>query len=324
MKIMKKKIILISILLLAGLFFDRLFTYIIFEYNDHFFTHDNFRSEMTEHLRKYDYNSLILGSSRTYEGIHPDLIRSKMLIPFKWSFAGFGPKYNYYFYKLYKKVKGKPEVVIFGIDYFFYSLFSSPSAIAELDTDEDLKLKINYFKPAILLLKNKTKIDIIIKDIINSVYPSDNSASRDIDRIQEYKGTKKSEFKNVKVHTERTKKYKGSAFTKPPGTEGEYFIQFLEELKTDKVKIILVVIPEYIGTFRTNRFKMAFRRHLRTLKRTYNNIIVLNYNYRKRFDLKDEKLFIDGGYGYTNSHLSEKGSEIFNRMLKSDLKLLGY
>ena len=265
-----------------------------------------------------------MGSSRTYEGIHPFLLDSKKLNPFKWGFAGFGPKYNYYFYKLYKKIKGKPKVVIFGIDYFIYTLFSSPSALAELNTGTDSRSTLNYLDPSILLLKNKKNIDIVIKDIISSFSPGENAPIRNIDEIQAYTGSKKSTLKNYKVYTERKGPYKGSAFTKPPGIEGEYFFKMLDELREDNVKLILVVIPEYIGTFRTNKFQRIFRMHLKRLKKKYENIRVLNYNYIKKFNLGDDSLFLDGGYGYTNSHLSKKGAEIFNKMLKRDIENIKY
>lgn len=320
----KKIIILILFFFLSLLFFDRLFTYVIFEYNHHFFPSGDFEEELKEHLGKNNYNAIILGSSRTYEGIHPDLIRTRKLNPFKWSFAGFGPKYNYYFYQMFKKNEGIPEVIVFGIDYFIYNLFSSPEALAELNCSEDISPNIDYLDPEILLMKNKTKIDIIIKDILRTFTPSDNTLKRDINKIQSYTGTKKGELKNYKVHTVRTEKIKGSAFTKPPGSEGDYFLQLLEQLRDEKVNVVLVVIPEYIGTFRTNKFQTMFRIHLKNLKKKFKNITILNYNYIKKFNLGDDTLFLDGGYGYTNSHLSKKGAEIFNRLLRTNLERIGY
>ncbi len=320
----KRKIILMVLFFLSALLFDRFFTFIIFEHNHNFFPSDDFEIRLKDHLAKNDYNTLILGSSRTYEGIHPYLIKSDKLKPFKWSFAGFGPKYNYYFYKMYKNLKGKPEMIIYGIDYFIYNLYSSPEALTELNIGPDMKSDIDYMEPAILLLKNKTKIDIIVRDIVRTLNPVETSLFRDINKIQSYTGTSKTDLKNYKVHAERTTKTRGSAFTKPPGSEGEYFLRLLNELNQENVKIVLVVIPEYIGTFRTNRFQMVFRMHLKNLRRVYKNITILNYNYIQKFNLGDDSLFLDGGYGFTNSHLSKKGSEIFNRMLRSDLERLGY
>ncbi|MEN8222066.1 MAG: hypothetical protein ABFR36_02300 [Acidobacteriota bacterium] len=321
---MKKKILLLSVFILFILLFDRLFTYIIFEYNHLFFSSSNFETKLTEHLNGNEYNAILMGSSRTYEGIHPDLIKSEELKPFKWSFAGFGPKYNYYFYKLYKKSYKTPEVIMIGVDYFVYSLFSSPSALAELNRGPGHRFNLNYLDPSILLLKNKKNINIILRDIVGSFSHAEDSPIRDIEKIQLYTGAEKSESPDYTVHTDKNKKFMGSAFIEPPGSEGDYFIRLLEELKDDEVKVILIVIPEFIGTFRTNKFKRTFKKHLKKLKRTYNNIIVLNYNTLRKFNLGDDTLFLDGGYGYTNSHLSKKGSGIFNRMLRSDLKRLGY
>lgn len=321
---MKKKLLLLSVFLLSIILFDRLSSFLIFECNHIFFSDNNFEARITDHLQRNNYNALIMGSSRTYEGIHPSLLAGEKFLPFKWGFAGFGPKYNYYFYQLYKKINNKPKAVIFGVDYFTYTLFSSPSALAELNTGPDMGFTLNYLAPSILLLKNKKQIDIVLKDIIGSLSPVENSPTRGIEEIQSYTGSKKSVLKNYKVYTEKTRRFKGSAFTKPPGIEGKYFIKMLDELREDNVKIILVVIPEYIGTFRTNKFQRIFRMHLKKLKKKYENIRVLNYNYIKKFDLGDDSLFLDGGYGYTNSHLSKKGAEIFNRMVKKDLENIGY
>ncbi len=309
---------------MSVIFFDRLSSFLIFECNHIFFSDNNFETGINDHLQKNNYNSLIMGSSRTYEGIHPDLIKSGKLNPFKWSFAGFGPKYNYYFYQLFKKINNKPKAVIFGVDYFIYTLFSSPSALAELNSGVDMGLTMNYLDPTLLLLKNKKNIDIVMKDIIGSLSPMKNIPIRDIDEIQSYTGSKKDELKNYKVYTEKLRHYKGSAFTKPPGSEGEYFFKMLDELREDNVNLILIVIPEYIGTFRTNKFQRIFRMHLKKLKKKYKNIRVLNYNYIKKFNLGDDSLFLDGGYGYSNSHLSKRGAVIFNRMLKKDLENIGY
>ncbi len=102
-----RKISLIFLFLLSLFLFDRIFTYIILEYNHHFYSSNDLENRLRDHLKENKYNSLIMGSSRTYEGIHPKSDQNHdKLNPFKWSFAGFGPKYNYYFYKLYKKNGG--------------------------------------------------------------------------------------------------------------------------------------------------------------------------------------------------------------------------
>lgn len=321
---MKKKLLTVLILFISLILFDRLFAYLIFECNHYFFKDNSFEERLTSHLQEHDYNALILGSSRTYEGIHPSLIKNEKLHPFKWSYSGFGPKYNYYFYNLYKKIKGKPKVVIFGIDYFIYTLFSSPSALAELNIEEAVQFKQNYLDPSILLLKNKKKLDIVLKEITGSFRPEVNSPVRDIEKIQFYCGSGKSDLKDHKVFKRKTRFFKGVAFTKPPGSEGEYFLRMLDELRDDKVDIILVAIPDYIGTFRTNRFQVVFRKHMKKLRNMYENIKLLNYNYMQKFSLADDSLFLDGGFGFTNSHLSNDGAAIFNKMLRSDLIRLGY
>ncbi|MCK4888802.1 MAG: hypothetical protein KAS97_02660, partial [Candidatus Aminicenantes bacterium] len=71
---MKRRLLIILILLISILLFDRLFTYLIFECNHIFFSDNNFEARITDHLQRNNYNALIMGSSRTYEGIHPSLL----------------------------------------------------------------------------------------------------------------------------------------------------------------------------------------------------------------------------------------------------------
>ncbi len=302
------------------IFFDRSLSYFIFKYNYKFFKNNPIEKPLSKYLRDHDFNTLIIGTSRTYQAIHPELIKSPQITPFKWSHAGNGPKYNYYFYKLYKKIEGTPKMVVLGMDYFIYSIASSSLSLSEVKEHTSTSIMRHFFSPTLLLLKNKSETDILLNDILNSIKISELSLYNKIKDAQTYTGVEKSALPNLKIITEDYPSYKRRIFWRLPGKEGDYFIKMLDEIQKDKAVIVLVVIPDYIGTVKTNISQKRFKRHLNRLTKKYNNLIILNYNFNRKFNLKDESLFIDGGYGIGNSHMSKKGAEIFNKMLKSDLK----
>ncbi len=317
---MKNRAIKIFVFFLFLVFFDRSISFLISRYNHIFFSNNALKKPLSEFLNGRDYNTLILGTSRTYQGIHPELIKSAKLKPFKWSHAGNGPKYNYYFYKLYKQIKGTPEIVIFGMDYFIYSITTSMLSLSEVKEYTSTDIMKDLFSPTLLLLKNKSDTDILLNDILNSFKVSELSLFNRIKDTQAYTGVEKDTLPNFKVITKKKFPFIRRPFFKLPGKEGKYFLMMLDEIRRDNSMIILVVIPDYIGTLKTNLSQGRFKRHLRRLGRKYKNLKILNYTVNKKFNLKDESLFIDGGYGIGNSHMSKKGAVIFNRMLKRDLE----
>ncbi len=84
--------------------------------------------------------------------------------------------------------------------------------------------------------------------------------------------------------------------------------------------MLLVGLPEHIGTYLTNRRQKKFARVFRKFARAHKGAFFYNYDLPEKFDLSRPDFFIDGGYGKTNSHLSSAGAEVLNRMLLRDLR----
>ena len=62
------------------------------------------------------YDTLILGTSRTYEAVHPVYFSRRLKRnAYKEAYFGRSPRYNYYFYRFFKKVAGRPRIVIYGV-----------------------------------------------------------------------------------------------------------------------------------------------------------------------------------------------------------------
>ncbi len=117
---------------------------------------------------KKEYQVLILGTSRTFEGIHPAYIRDEFGIrAFKEAFVGKGPMYNYFFYQEYKKHMGIPRVVIYGVDYFQFNITSERRWMKRFPAD---LVDAGYFKGGVsLLLANKPRIDEFSNALLNNL-----------------------------------------------------------------------------------------------------------------------------------------------------------
>ena len=92
-----------------------------------------------------------------------------------------------------------------------------------------------------------------------------------------------------------------------------------DELERDGVKVFLIGIPDFIGTYETNVQKDLFTTDMRSLIKSRRGFWFLDYNHPDKFDLNNGDNFKDGRYGHENSHLSYYGSIPFNKMLADDI-----
>jgi len=302
--------------------FDRGLFYFISNLEANFYQESDFEKRFERFAEDKHFTTLIFGTSRTYEGIHPYYIEEKLnQKAFKESYVGKGPKYNYYFYKLYKKYAGIPKVVIYGVDYFIYAVDSDPKWMSRFDiTNRDET--IDYFSSPLLLVKYKKKIDNFLNNILIQLKEDMESkiskeTLQDFIDIHNYTGLT---VKNKNLVTKPYKNYKRQAYPPFPGKEGHYFMKLLDELERDHVRIILVVLPDYFGSYKTNLQRNELILHLIQLRDKYKNLYFYNYNRLKKFPLGNPEYFNDGGYGETNSHLSQKGAKVFNERLIKDIK----
>ena len=278
-------------------------------------------------MKDKEFSTLLFGTSRSYEGIHPCYIEEELnQKAFKETFQGKGPKYNYYFYQLYKKYAGITKVVIYGVDYFIYTVTSDARWMSRFDIKETGE-EVDYFSfsPPLLLVTHKPRIDNFLNNVLiffnekMEEKPAEtNNGLEDIIRIQEYRGIKKDVEKLITKPP--SKKYDRQFFPQYPGKEGKYFIKLLDQLQQDGVTVILVGLPDYFGSYKTNFQRKDFIAHLKGLMKDRPKLYVYNYNRRYEFPLHNTSYFIDGGYGCSNSHLSREGARVFTKKLCSDLK----
>jgi hypothetical protein len=302
--------------------FDRGLFYLIYKAERNFYSRNEFEERFEKYMEGKSFSTLILGTSRTYEGIHPVYLENALgERMFKETYRGKGPRYNYYFYKLYKKYAGVPKVVIYGVDYFIYSISSDLMWMARFDLDEPGE-KIDFFTSPLMLVDYKEEIDNFYNNIMIRLKEKRNVEAEknvfdDIIAVQRYTGI---QFRDKKLNNKKSGGYKVQRFRKFPGEEGRFFIKLLDQLKQDNVTVILVSLPDYIGTFRTNHQRTSFMTHLKSLKHDYPNLYIYNYNKPKEFPLSNEDYFNDGGFGQTNSHLSKLGARLLCKKLAEDIR----
>ncbi len=283
-------------------------------------------SSLEEKLKKIPdpsgYQVLILGTSRSYEGLHPKYFEEKLGVKaFKEAFVGKGPKYNYHFYLEYKKRLGVPKMVVYGLDYFVYNITSErklllrfPQVSGEDESPAGQWLLLKVHKPRI-----DEFINSMIKQLQERFTPQPNLLiESDPLAMAAYTG----EPSDGRIDERMPRKFPKVFFFRPPGVEGEYLEKLLTELERDGVKTVLMTLPDYIGTYLTNFNKRGFTRAMDALLQRHPRVTFLNYSDRAAFPLADSRLFLDGGYGKTNSHLSQAGAKLFAEKYLADLAAL--
>jgi hypothetical protein len=120
------------------------------------------------------------------------------------------------------------------------------------------------------------------------------------------------------------RRYSRNPFPVFPGEEGEYFVKLLTDLEADGVKVLLVGLPDFIATYRTDLEQDRYAATIGRLAAAHSNCVFINYDDPKRFPLATPEYFQDGRWGNPNSHLSKKGVAALLPIFLPDLeKALG-
>ena len=299
--------------------FDRFGFYLITRMEQNFYSEEEYKSEFINYAKNRKFSTLILGTSRTYEAIHPLYFRTILNEnAFKEAQFGKNPKYNYHYYHFFKKHAGIPDVVIYGIDYFIFNSRSHKRWLARLDK---LHKQVSPFSSFSLLLSHKQEVENFIEAVIdhwnNLFSPGQRHRVMDLIRLQKYIG---SPHKPGTVVTEKKRNFWRQKYRKYPGNEGRFLFRLLRELDRDGVTTFLVLIPNHFGTFRTNTGRKSMLRDLFQLKHGLNHVHIINFNKPEKFPLNREEYFINGGWGRTNSHMSRSGAKLFNQLLLKEIR----
>jgi len=284
-------------------------------------------------LGKGDGELLIFGSSRAMVALRNYFLsirlNKRVILEAE---EGKFPRYYYYFYQKYRKSFRKPKVVLYGVDYFMFGLKSYPAQLARLGKEIqmetlDLALAVNNRSSLLSriswLYRKKPDMDNYLIDLLQLKGESgientaDSSLAKNSGRGQAGRGdvSKRRTYITIKP-----KRWETCAYWKFPGEEGAYLERLLTALEREDVPVILLIIPDYVGTNETNFEQDEFKSDIKALAARHRRVFVLDFNRTERFNLNDPELFVNGGWGRSNCHLSQEGRRILTRMVTARVR----
>jgi hypothetical protein len=271
---------------------------------------------------KADYQILVLGTSRTFEAVHPALIaRALGIKAYKEAAKGKGPRYNYEFYRLYRRVVGKPRLVVYGVDYFMFGMESEPALMRRLGVG-GREQPVAGGRWPLLTVARKSANDRAIVRLLEHLQQRAVSALGEFDPennvadMERYTGRPESRV----VSRPEPATYARVPFPGPVGApEGGHLTALLDLCGEDGVGVMVVYPPDYIATYRTNDELDALDAAFERIVAGRRNCVFIDYSNPRRFPLSDATYFWDGDYGNPNSHLSRRGAEAFQRLLVPDI-----
>ena len=307
--------------LLVFLFlFDRGLGYLIYSIEDRFYPESDFANRFREYMKGRSYSTLILGTSRTYEGIHPYYFKTILgQEAYREAYIGRGPEYYYSFYDFYKTCAGVPKIVIYGTDYFIFSVDSERRWLSRFGKGMEIPAPFSTFS---LLLRDKNGNENLLND---ALFRLEAGLSRDkgspsrpeVVQDQDFVG---SDPRPGEVEQVKPEEYKRVGYSRFPGKEGTYLKMLLDTWAKDGVTVLFVILPDYYGTYQTNVGRMKALADLKRLTRNYPNAHIYDFNRPRVFPLTKVEYFRNGGWGLANSHLSREGAEVFDRLLLEKIR----
>ncbi len=329
---MRRKISLFLLLIFFFILFDRAAALLFRELNYSFYSKTKIKRNIfgkAKIIKKDFYDTMIFGTSRTKDAIHPLYLSDSLGIrAYKEAKPSRYPRYYYHFYKKFRSIFGKPKYLIYGIDYFIFNLKTSDIHLMLLNKKRKVK-KLNYskmvnessplFSEISLLFKAKKKIDNTVSDFLYKLsmdWESEENRHNAMG-IEKYTGKKRvlSPEKIRKPGSWDKFEYKSSK-----NGEGKFLKMLFDELENDGVKVFLIGIPDYIGTYESNFQQDRFVEDINLLIKDRKKFWFFNYDHPDKFDLSNPEYFTNGGYGVFNSHMSFYGSKALNELLTEDLK----
>lgn len=275
-------------------------------------THYDLQYEEAVHP-KVNANLLILGASHATHGINPRYVESDDLRVYNLAFNGGNPLFYLKWYeKVLSRYYPRPSHILYAADWF---MFDEGRLARRFEQDS------KYFPLRLLIeeLRNSGAFETLLLNRFTLI--------RDRKKLRSLL-FKKRKYEDFYV---MSKYYKGFVpFEAKRGPQKgkrvsithcsgqlKAFEAVLDRFERDRIKVILVQVPEYIpgrespaiGENRDRLTRIARERRLP----------FLDYNGERTSDINFERAFYsDWG------HLNEKGSEMFSRRLRQDLQgLLG-
>lgn len=270
-------------------------------------------SRQSDHLLKQlridQYDTLIMGSSRSFHGLLPIHFSELMdLNALQVSLKRKYPRYHYHFYRHYRERFQAPKYLFYGTDFHMFSIRSANSLLHDLignsiditpiplpEANENRLLEhISW------LLHAKPFIEEFLQELLETAP----GPVHDDPLFSTYRGR----TDNQVNATRPKKRFHRIPYTPFPGKEGEYLVRLLRDLYQDGVQVYMVMLPDHIGTYASLRGTRQYHKDIRSLCARFSNVECLDFHDPDTFPLHKAELFADGGWGKGNSHLSARGA----------------
>jgi len=308
---------------LSFLLFDRGIAFVLQLAEKNFYATG--RSVTMTNAPKGYYDALVMGTSRTREGLLPiHLHRFLGVRAFSTASMGCYPRYHYLAYRRFREENGPPRYIFYGMDYFTFDKETGPSHLAAMGVDVQATPSSEPPPRGLgrisILARRKPRNDRLFVDLINRVgMQLETGGVQDITPagVSTYSGLNGRVPPGIQAEPPSWKK---APFTPYPGKEGAYLVKLLEEARRDRVRVFLVYLPDYINVYRTNFMQAEFLIQVSKLADRYPRVHFLDFNRPEIFPLEDPAMFVDGRYGSRISHLSALGALRFNRMLAEEVR----
>ncbi len=256
---------------------------------------------------KVNADLAILGASQATHGINPKYLESERLRVFNFALDGSPPSFYLKWYnKIFSHYYRKPSYVIYSVH---WAMFDDIVAPRQIEQDSE------YF-PFELFVKQLRDIECL-RTLLFNRFPFTKHRKQVFYMLVNKKPTrysKKKYYKGFIPFKERTKFRKAVPdYPRTNPLQVEAFLQLLNNLERDGIKVIFVHVPGYLYG-REDRYISNNVQLLKGIAEE-RGIPFLNYETERMSSINtNPDLFADW------THMSEKGSEAFSKLLRHDLE----
>lgn len=261
------------------------------------------------------FEGIIIGSSRSVCAIRPSILDSSGITFYNYSLPAANPKFYYQWYNnVYRNNHPAPYYCIIGFNWYLFD-----SHILSRRFEQDAEFFSHFLFLKTLLETN----DFNKKDVLVNRYPVIKFRKKIVQSLNFQKGNINNPISTYdRGYNSAKSMYNPKKFLTTKQCLIEpcqliCFIKLIQQLLDEKVKIILVMPPEY-------GFEPEFYKRSRTLliinelSKKY-RIPVLNFNTELRSYINDDiNFFADW------QHMNGKGSMVFSRRLAKELCIIGF
>ena len=256
---------------------------------------------------KVNADLVILGASQATHGINPKYLESEHLKVFNFALDGAPPSFYLKWYdKIFSHYYRKPSYVIYAVHWVMFDDIIAPR---QIENDS------RYF-PFKFFVKQLRDIKCLQTLLFNRFAFSKHRKQIFYLLVNKKRGRylKNKYYNGFIPFKEKTKFRKpADAYPRVNPLQVEAFLQLLNDLQKDGIKVILVHIPGYLY----GREARSISKNVQLFKgiAEERKIPFLDYETERISPINtDRDLFADW------THMNEKGSEAFSKLLRKDLE----